>query len=163
MQEIKICSRICLREGVQVGVCGRKHVPSGSCERQYLCNLTNSRCGRWIRDCVRNAAKWLRSLDSSALALQFTAFTVGFSNHLCLQVISRHLPPTPDRVFVCPPPFVGGYNLIHALSARKSKTFVATFVQFGLQMYELWVCSLGNQCFLPRESLHFLDIHLFPQ
>lgn len=163
MQEIKICSRICLREGIQVGVCSRKYVASGGCERQHLCNLTNGRCGRWIKDCVRNAAQWLRSLNSSAFTLQFTAFTVGFSNHLCLQIISCDLPPTPDRVFVCPPPFVDRYNLIHALFASKSKTFVTTFVQFGLQMYELWVCSLANQCLLPRKSFHFLDIHLLPQ
>lgn len=144
MQKIEIGSRICLREGVQVRVCGRKHVAPGGCEGQYLCNLTNGGCGRWIGDYVRDAAQWLRSLDSSALTLQFTAFTVGLSNHLCLQVISSNLPPAPDRVFVCPPPFVSGYNFIHALSASKSKTFVTTFVQFGLQMYELRVCSLGN-------------------
>jgi hypothetical protein len=56
MQKIEIGSRICLREGVQVRVCGRKHVAPGGCEGQYLCNLTNGGCGRWIGDYVRDAA-----------------------------------------------------------------------------------------------------------
>lgn len=50
-----------------------------------------------------------------------------------------HLPPAPDRVLVCPPSFVSRGNLIYAFSASESNTFVATFVQFGLQMDELWV------------------------